>query len=36
MSPTHIVFTFLTLVISLCGALLGLIGGTLLDAKFPG
>jgi hypothetical protein len=35
-SPTHIVFTLLTLIISLCGALLGLIGGKLLDAKFPG
>ena len=35
-SPTHIIFTLLTLTISLCGALLGLIGGKLLDAKFPG
>jgi rubredoxin/peptidoglycan/LPS O-acetylase OafA/YrhL len=35
-SPTHIIFTLLTLIISLCGALLGLIGGKLLDAKFPG
>jgi hypothetical protein len=34
--PTHIIFTLLTLIISLCGALLGLIGGKLLDAKFPG
>jgi uncharacterized membrane protein/rubredoxin len=36
MSGTHIFFTVLALIISLCGALLGLIGGTLLDAKFPG
>lgn len=36
MSATHAVFTGLALIISLCGALLGLIGGTLLDAKFPG
>lgn len=35
-SGTHILFTLLALVVSLCGALLGLIGGTLLDAKFPG
>lgn len=32
----HLVFFTLTIVISLCGALLGLIGGKLLDAKFPG
>lgn len=36
MSATHAVFTGLALIISLCGALLGRIGGTLLDAKFPG
>jgi hypothetical protein len=35
-SSTHIIFNLLTLIISLCGALLGLIGGKLLDAKFPG
>jgi len=34
--PTHLVYFLLTLVASLCGALLGLIGGSLLDAKFPG
>jgi len=36
MPGTHIFFTLLALIASLCGALLGLIGGTLLDAKFPG
>lgn len=34
--PAHIIFFLLTIVVSLCGALLGLIGGGLLDAKFPG
>ena len=35
-SPAHIIYAFLTVIVSLCGALLGLIGGKLLDAKFPG
>jgi hypothetical protein len=35
-SSIHIVYILLTMVVSLCGALLGLIGGKLLDAKFPG
>lgn len=34
--PTHLIYFLLTVVASLCGALLGLIGGRLLDAKFPG
>lgn len=34
--PTHMIYFLLTIVVSLCGALLGLIGGKLLDAKFPG
>ena len=33
---THIMYTLLTMVIALCGALLGLIGGELYDSKFPG
>jgi len=33
---THITFLLLTIIVSVCGALLGLIGGKLLDAKFPG
>lgn len=32
----HMIHFLLTVVASLCGALLGLIGGRLLDAKFPG
>jgi len=32
----HMIYFLLTLVASLCGALLGLIGGKLLDARFPG
>jgi uncharacterized membrane protein/rubredoxin len=35
-SPTHIIYFLLTIIASLCGALLGFIGGRLLDAKFPG
>jgi uncharacterized membrane protein len=35
-TPAHVIFTLLALIPSLCGALLGLIGGKLLDAKFPG
>lgn len=35
-SPTHVIYFLLTIIVSLCGALLGLIGGRLLDAKFPG
>jgi len=34
--PAHIIYFLLTIIASLCGALLGLIGGKLLDAKFPG
>lgn len=34
--PTHLIYSLLTIIASLCGALLGLIGGKLLDAKFPG
>jgi hypothetical protein len=34
--PIHIFYSLLTIIASLCGALLGLIGGKLLDAKFPG
>jgi len=33
---THITYILLAAVVSLCGALLGLIGGTLWNAKFPG
>ncbi len=33
---THLFFMLLCLIVSVCGALLGLIGGKLLDAKFPG
>ncbi|MDD4241519.1 MAG: hypothetical protein PHG54_08825 [Smithellaceae bacterium] len=33
---THLILLLLALVVSLCGGLLGLIGGKLLDAKFPG
>lgn len=33
---THVTFFLLAVVVSACGALLGLIGGKLLDAKFPG
>ncbi|MEE9910182.1 MAG: hypothetical protein K4571_00530 [Deltaproteobacteria bacterium] len=36
MPGIHVIFTVLTLIISVCGGLLGLIGGKLLDAKFPG
>ena len=35
-SPIHFIYILLTLILSLCGAFLGLIGGKLLDAKFPG
>lgn len=35
-SPAHIIYAFLTVIVSSCGVLLGLIGGKLLDAKFPG
>ena len=35
-STVHAVFILLALVAVVCGALLGLIGGQLLDAKFPG
>ena len=35
-TPTHMIYFALTIIVSLCGALLGLIGGKLLDAKFPG
>ena len=35
-SPTHIIYTLLTMIVSLCGVLAGLIGGELVDAKFPG
>jgi uncharacterized membrane protein/rubredoxin len=35
-TPTHMIYFVLTIIVSLCGALLGLIGGKLLDAKFPG
>ena len=35
-SPIHIIYILLSLAASICGALLGLIGGKLLDAKFPG
>jgi uncharacterized membrane protein len=34
--PSQILYLTLTAVLSLCGALLGLMGGKLLDAKFPG
>jgi ribosomal protein L37E len=34
--PSQLLYTALAAVISLCGVLLGLIGGKLLDAKFPG
>ena len=34
--PIHLLYFLLTIIASLCGALLGLIGGKLLDAKFPG
>ncbi len=34
--PTHMAYSLMTIIASLCGALLGLIGGKLLDAKFPG
>lgn len=33
---THVLYTLLTMISSLCGALLGLIGGKLLNAIFPG
>lgn len=33
---THMIYFLLTIIASLCGSLLGLIGGQLLDAKFPG
>ena len=35
-SPTHIVYFLLAMAASLCAASLGIIGGKLLDAKFPG
>jgi uncharacterized membrane protein/rubredoxin len=35
-TPTHMIYFALTIIVSLCGTLLGLIGGKLLDAKFPG
>jgi uncharacterized membrane protein len=35
-SSTHMIFVLLALIIVLCGTLLGLIGGRLSDAKFPG
>ncbi len=34
--PAHLCALLLALVVSICGGLLGLIGGKLLDAKFPG
>lgn len=34
--PISVIYLLLALMASLCGALLGLIGGKLLDAKFPG
>ncbi|PKN68746.1 MAG: hypothetical protein CVU54_12800 [Deltaproteobacteria bacterium HGW-Deltaproteobacteria-12] len=34
--PSHMMYTALAACASLCGALLGLIGGRLLNAKFPG
>ncbi len=34
--PVHIIYFLLTVVAALCCFLLGLIGGRLLDAKFPG
>lgn len=34
--PTNIIYPVLAVIISLCGGWLGLIGGKLLDAKFPG
>ncbi len=34
--PSQMLYTALAAVTSLCGALLGLIGGKLLEAKFPG
>lgn len=34
--PIHMIYVLLTIITSLCGALLGLIGGKLLDARFPG
>lgn len=34
--PSQMLYTALAAVISLCGVLLGMIGGKLLDAKFPG
>ncbi len=35
-SPTHFIYVLLALIVSVCGGLLGLIGGRLFDAKFPG
>jgi hypothetical protein len=35
-SPTHIVYFLFAMAASICGSLLGIIGGKLLDAKFPG
>jgi hypothetical protein len=35
-SPTHIVYFLLAMAASLCAASLGIIGGKLLDAQFPG
>lgn len=35
-SPTHYIFVLLAIIVSVCGGLLGLIGGRLTDAKFPG
>ena len=34
--PISVIYVLLALLASLCGAFLGLIGGHLLDAKFPG
>ncbi len=34
--PVHFIYFLATIIVSLCGAFLGLIGGKLLDAKFPG
>lgn len=36
MFSTHIIYILLAMVVVLCGTLLGLIGGKLYDAKFPG
>jgi hypothetical protein len=36
MNTTHSIFVLLTIIVSVCGGFLGLIGGRLIDAKFPG